>query len=89
MCSDLLRGSERVSACRGRRRSPEVFMCGVCSHRVMLACQSIKRRGPVSHQGAAPDCQCLDAQKFAPPRREPPLRGKGLICHTDRRADPH
>ncbi len=71
---------------------PTVFLCvgdgaarlwslcfcarGVCSHHLMLACQSIKCRGPVSHQGSMHDCQCLDAQKFAPPWRKAPLRGK-------------
>lgn len=59
-----------------RLRSLCFCACGVRSHRLALECQSIKWRGPVSHQGAVHDCQCLDAQKFAPPRRESPLRGK-------------
>lgn len=80
MCADFFRGSKQVSVCRGRGCSPGVFMClsasAVCSHLVTLARQSIKWRGPLSHQGAVHDCQRLDAQKFAPPRRASPLRGK-------------
>lgn len=77
MLSDFFCGFQHVSLCWGRRCSPAVFMCAVCSHRVTLACQSIKWRGPVSHQGAERDYQCLDAQKFAPPRSKSPLREKG------------
>ena len=77
MLSDFFCGFKHVSLCRGRGCSPAVFMCAVCSHHVTLACQSIKWRGPVSHQGAERDYQCLDAQKFAPPRSKSPLREKG------------
>lgn len=66
---------------------PMVF----CSHHVTLVWQSIKRRGPLSHQGAMHDCQRLDAQKFAPPRRESLQRGKDssvtqttMQIHNDR-----
>lgn len=80
MCADLFRGSKHVPVCRGRGCSPGVFMClsasAVCSHLVMLARQSIKWGGGLSHQGAVHDCQRLDAQKFAPPQRASPLRGK-------------
>lgn len=80
MCSDSFCVSKRVF-CVSRtrlhaRRSSCFLACGVRSHRVTLACQSIKWRGPVSHQGAMHDCRCSDAQKFAPPPRESPLRGK-------------
>lgn len=50
--------------------------CSCVSYPLMLACQSIKWWGPVSHQGATHDCLCLCVQKFAPPRRQSPLRGK-------------
>lgn len=79
MCSD----SFRVSKCRlcvkqgaESLRSLCSCVCGVHGYPLVLACQSVKRWGPVSHQGATHDCLCLYVQKFAPPRRRSSLRGK-------------
>lgn len=59
MCSDWLGVLERVLGADYspvRLRSLCSCACGVCGHRVMLVCQSIKKQGPVSHQGATHDC---------------------------------
>lgn len=94
MCSD----SFRVSKCRlcvkqgaESLRSLCSCVCGVRSYPLVLARQSIKWWGPVSHQGATHDCLCLYVQKFAPPRRQSPLRGedssvrqKTAAIHNDR-----
>lgn len=79
MRSDSFRVSKCCLCVKQGAESPRTWcscVCGLHSYPLLLACQSIKGRGPVSHQGATHDCPCLHVQKFAPPRRQSPLRGK-------------
>lgn len=74
MCTDSFRVS-KCCLCVKQGAESLRSSCPCVSYPLTLACQSIKWWGPVSHQGATHDCLCLHVQKFAPPRRQSPLRG--------------